>query len=37
MIIGILGAGNFACKMAEAINGLDDSVEAYAIASRILE
>ena len=37
MKVGILGAGNIACKMAEAINGLDDSVEAYAIASRNLE
>lgn len=37
MNVAILGAGNIACKMAEAINGLDDSVRAYAVASRDLE
>ena len=37
MNVAILGAGNIACKMAEAINGLDDGVRAYAVASRDLE
>lgn len=37
MNVAILGAGNIACKMTEAINGLDDSVRAYAVASRDLE
>ncbi len=34
MKVAILGAGGIACKMAEAINGLDDTIEAYAVASR---
>lgn len=37
MNVAILGAGYIACKMAEAIAGLDDSVCAYAVASRDLE
>ena len=37
MKIGILGAGAIAQCMATAINGLDDSIEAYAVASRSLE
>lgn len=37
MKVAILGAGNIARSMAEAINGLDDSVEAYAVAARDLE
>ena len=34
MNVAILGAGKIACMMATAINGLDDSVKAYAVASR---
>ena len=34
MNVGILGAGSIAKCMAAAINGLDDSVKAYAVASR---
>ncbi|MBO7334446.1 MAG: Gfo/Idh/MocA family oxidoreductase [Lachnospiraceae bacterium] len=34
MKVGILGAGNIATSMATAINGLDDSIELYAVASR---
>lgn len=37
MKVGILGAGAIAKCMAAAINGLDDSVEAYAVASRSLD
>lgn len=37
MKVGILGAGDIASTMATAINGLDDSVIAYAVASRSLE
>lgn len=37
MKVGILGAGSIAKCMATAINGLDESVEAYAIAARDLE
>lgn len=37
MNVAILGAGSIACRIAEAINGLDDSVCAYAVASRDLE
>lgn len=37
MKVAILGAGVIATSMATAINGLDDSVEAYAVASRDLE
>lgn len=37
MNVAILGAGSIACKMAQAINGLDSSVCAYAVASRDLE
>lgn len=37
MNVAILGAGNIACKMAAAINALDGSVCAYAVASRDLE
>lgn len=37
MKVGILGAGIIAKSMAEAINGLDSSVEAYAVASRDLD
>lgn len=36
MKVAILGAGAIAAKMAAAINGLDASVEAYAVASRDL-
>lgn len=36
MNVAILGAGQIACCMATAINGLDDSVKAYAVASRDL-
>lgn len=34
MNVAILGAGNIAVMMAQALNGLDDSVGAYAVASR---
>lgn len=34
--MAILGTGNIAAKMAEAINGLDE-IKAYAVASRTLE
>lgn len=37
MKVAILGAGVIATSMATAINGLDDSIEAYAVASRSLE
>lgn len=37
MKVAILGAGVIATSMATAINGLDDSVEAYAVASRNYE
>ncbi|MCR5256323.1 MAG: Gfo/Idh/MocA family oxidoreductase [Acetatifactor sp.] len=37
MNVAILGAGNIANAMADAINGLDDSVKAYGVASRSLE
>ena len=37
MKVAILGAGVIATSMATAINGLDSSVEAYAVASRSLE
>ncbi len=37
MNVAVLGAGNIAEAMATAINGLDDSVVAYAVASRSLE
>lgn len=37
MNVAILGAGNIARSMAAAIGGLDDSVKAYAVASRNLE
>lgn len=37
MRVGILGAGNIAEKMAEAINGLEESVCLYGAASRSLE
>ena len=36
MNVGILGAGVIATSMATAINGLDDSVVAYAVAARDL-
>lgn len=36
MKVAILGAGSIATSMATAINGLDDSVEAYAVAARDL-
>ena len=36
MKIGILGAGKIAQLMAEAIGGLDESIEAYAVAARDL-
>lgn len=36
MKVAILGAGNIARSMAAAVNGLDDSVTAYAVASRDL-
>lgn len=36
MKVGIIGAGNIACKMATALNGLDDTVVAYGVASRDL-
>ncbi|MFV0528322.1 MAG: Gfo/Idh/MocA family protein [Lachnospiraceae bacterium] len=36
MKVGILGAGNIANHMAEAIQGLDTSVEGYAVAARDL-
>lgn len=35
--IAILGAGNIASRMAEAITGIPEEVEAYAVASRNLE
>ena len=37
MKVAILGAGSIATCMATAINGLDDSVKAYAVAARDLE
>ena len=37
MNVGILGAGSIAKCMAAAINGLDDSVKAYAVASRDID
>lgn len=37
MNIAIIGAGNIARHMAEAINGLDDNYVPYAIASRDIE
>lgn len=37
MKVGILGPGIIAQSMATAINGLDESVEAYAVASRDLD
>ncbi len=37
MRVAILGVGNIAEKMAEAVNGLDESVQAYAVASRDLK
>lgn len=37
MNVAILGAGAIATCMATAINGLDDSVEAYAVAARNLD
>ena len=37
MNVGILGAGVIATSMATAINGLDDSVVAYAVAARDLD
>ncbi len=37
MNVAILGAGAIAKSMAFAINGLDDSVKAYAVASRDIE
>jgi len=37
MNVAILGAGIIANSMAEAINGLDDSVCAYAVASRDID
>lgn len=36
MKVGIIGAGHIACKMAVALNGLDDTVVAYGVASRDL-
>ncbi|HIU74322.1 MAG TPA: Gfo/Idh/MocA family oxidoreductase [Candidatus Pelethocola excrementipullorum] len=36
MKVGIIGAGHIACKMAVALNGLDDTVAAYGVASRDL-
>lgn len=36
MNVAILGAGSIATCMATAINGLDDSVEAYAVAAETL-
>lgn len=36
MKVGIIGAGNIAFKMATALNGLDDTVVAYGVASRDL-
>ena len=35
--VAILGAGNIANDMAEALNGISDEVVAYAVASRSLE
>lgn len=35
--VGIIGAGNIAGFMAEALNGLGGEIEAYAVASRSLE
>ena len=32
--VGIIGAGNIAGFMAEALNGLGGEIEAYAVASR---
>lgn len=37
MNVAILGAGRIAVMMAQALNGLDDSVQAYAVASRELK
>jgi len=37
MKVAILGAGVIATSMARAINGLDESIEAYAVAARDLE
>jgi predicted dehydrogenase len=34
MKVGIIGAGHIAVKMADTLNVMDDSVEAYGIASR---
>lgn len=36
MKVGIIGAGHIACKMVVALNGLDDTVVAYGVASRDL-